>query len=257
MVIEELGEGDMKIMSFGAILAVGVLIGLSQPVWATGYALIVGASKYTSLDERMQLEGPKYDAEMVSAYLKQKKTSLFPVANVKVLADGVAGAHSPTKAAIEEAMASIAQKVSVGDFVYLHFSGHGSRQPAKVGDLTETDGLDEMFLPSDIGAWDDTVGAVKNALIDDEIGTLIGGIRNKGAFVWVVFDSCHSGTVTRGAPAGEEMRMRQVEPRLQKDLFPALKRVEERIMRNDVHLKLVSGRKVYLCRSVLNHFTGG
>jgi hypothetical protein len=184
---------------------------MAQPVWANGYALIVGASHYKSLDERMQLEGPKYDAEMIYGYLKQKKSALFPAGNVRVLADGVAGAASPTKAAIEEAMSSIAQKAQEGDFVYLHFSGHGSRQPAKSGDLTETDGLDELFLPSDIGKWDDAVGTVQNALIDDEIGSLIGNIRNKGAFVWVVFDSCHSGTVTRGAPAGEDVRMRKVE----------------------------------------------
>ena len=107
-------------------------------------------------------------------------------------------------------MQKISKKALAGDFVYLHFSGHGSRQPAKKGDAGETDGLDELFLPSDIGAWDDAVGEVKNALVDDEIGNSIAAIRAKGAFVWAVFDSCHSGTVTRGAPAGEDVKMRKV-----------------------------------------------
>lgn len=198
--------------AFNWTLLLSLTMLVSQSAWSIGYALIVGASQYKSLDERMQLEGPKFDAEMVYGYLKQKKSALFPAANIRVLADGVQGAMPPTKAAIEEAMNGIAQKAKEGDFVYLHFSGHGSRQPAKPEDLTETDGLDEMFLPSDIGTWDDAVGSVKNALIDDEIGELIGNIRNKGVFVWAVFDSCHSGTVTRGAPVGEDVRMRKVDP---------------------------------------------
>lgn len=179
---------------------------------STGYALIVGVSHYPSLDERMQLDGPKYDSEMVAAYLKKQRSGLFRQENIKVLADGISGAQTPTKAAIQLGMDAIASKALEGDFVYLHFSGHGSQQPARQGDLSETDGRDELFLPADIGAWDDSVGTVKNALVDDEIGEMIGNIRKKGAFVWVVFDSCHSGTVTRGAPAGEDVHMRKVEP---------------------------------------------
>jgi len=174
--------------------------------------MIVGVSKYQSLGEQMQLDGPKYDAEMVSKYLRRQKSALFHKENLLVLADGIPGSQSPTKRAIQDGMANIAKKAGEGDFVYLHFSGHGSQQPAKPGDTSETDGLDELFLPSDIGKWQDAIGTVENALVDDEIGEMIGNIRKKGAFVWVVFDSCHSGTVTRGAPAGEDVRMRKVEP---------------------------------------------
>jgi hypothetical protein len=53
---------------------------------------------------------------------------------------------------------------------------------------------------------------VENALVDDEIGALIDGLRAKGADVWAVFDSCHSGTVTRGAPDDEDTRTRQLPP---------------------------------------------
>ncbi len=64
----------------------------------------------------------------------------------------------------------------------------------------------------DIGPWDDAVGHVKNGLVDDEIGALIDSLREKGADVWAVFDSCHSGTVTRGAPTGDaEVRMRKLD----------------------------------------------
>lgn len=54
---------------------------------------------------------------------------------------------------------------------------------------------------------------MENALVDDEIGHLIAQLRRKGATVWAVFDSCHSGTVTRGAPSGDdEVRTRKLTP---------------------------------------------
>ena len=39
--------------------------------------------------------------------------------------------------------------------------------------------------------------------MDDEIGGALDAIRDKGAFVWVIFDNCHSGTATRGVPIDE------------------------------------------------------
>ena len=95
------------------------------------------------------------------------------------------------------------------DFVYLHLSGHGAQQPqAKAGD--ETDGLDEIFLPSNIDKWINREEGVPNALIDNEIGAALDAIRDKGAFVWVVFDCCHSGTATRAAEVDDELE-RKVE----------------------------------------------
>lgn len=196
-----------------AVLMLTAVLGMPATALAvTGHALIVGVSRYPSLDEQMQLDGPKYDSELVASYLRKQRPRLFMPENIKLLADGVAGAQTPSRDNIEQGMAAIAQKAATGDFVYLHFSGHGSQQPSKPGDPTEPDGRDELFLPADIGAWDDGVGKVRNALVDDEIGSMIGAIRKKGAFVWVVFDSCHSGTVTRGAPIGADVRMRKVNP---------------------------------------------
>jgi hypothetical protein len=64
----------------------------------------------------------------------------------------------------------------------------------------------------DIGPWSDQIGAVENSLVDDEIGAMIDGLRAKGAHVWAVFDSCHSGTATRAVEAGDEVRVRQLPP---------------------------------------------
>ncbi|TIX35161.1 MAG: caspase family protein, partial [Mesorhizobium sp.] len=48
------------------------------------------------------------------------------------------------------------------------------------------------------------------ALVDNEVGAALDAIRDKGAFVWVVFDCCHSGTATRAAEVDDEME-RKVE----------------------------------------------
>lgn len=176
------------------------------------YALLIGANQYPSLEERWWLKGPANDVQLVATYLTTEAPVPFPVEHVTLLSDGVAGSEAPTLAAIRGAFAELTAEVEPGDFVYLHFSGHGTQAPARDAS-TELDGLDELFLPVDIGPWSDQVGEVQNALVDDEIGTLIDGLRAKGANVWAVFDSCHSGTATRAVESVEDdMRVRQLPP---------------------------------------------
>ena len=128
--------------------------------------------------------------------------SVFPLllGVLAVISLLLAAVPPATLAAIRAAFADLTEKAQPGDFIYLHFSGHGTQAPALDPD-SELDGLDELFLPVDIGKWNDSVGAVENALVDDEIGALIDGLRAKGADVWVVFDSCPSGTATRSLVA--------------------------------------------------------
>jgi hypothetical protein len=176
------------------------------------HALLIGANQYQNLDEKWWLKGPANDVQLVATYLTTQAPVPFAAENVTVLTDGVQGYDAPTLAAIRGAFADLTEKVQPGDFVYLHFSGHGTQAPA-LDPSTELDGLDELFLPVDIGPWSDQVGAVENSLVDDEIGTLIDGLRAKGANVWAVFDSCHSGTATRSLDgAEEEVRTRQLSP---------------------------------------------
>ncbi len=182
------------------------------PAIAENHALLIGANQYVNLEERWWLKGPANDVQLVAGYLTTTAPVPFDKSNVTVLTDGVAGYDAPTLAAIRTAFADLTARVQPGDFVYLHFSGHGTQAPAADPE-SELDGLDELFLPVDIGPWSDKTGAVENALVDDEIGLLIDGLRGKGANVWAVFDSCHSGTVTRSLDgADEEVRTRQLAP---------------------------------------------
>lgn len=176
------------------------------------YALLIGANEYRNLDERWWLNGPKNDVEMVRDYLLTEAPVPFAADHVTMLTDGVEGVEPATLQAIRDAFAELTAKAQPGDFIYLHFSGHGTQAPA-TDDPNELDGLDELFLPVDIGKWNDGVGHVENALVDDEIGAMVDALRAKGADVWVVFDSCHSGTATRAVDTGDDdVRLRQLDP---------------------------------------------
>lgn len=87
-----------------------------------------------------------------------------------------------------------------GDVVYFHYSGHGGQAPdkagpgnLKVGD--EIDGYDETLIPSNYVSR--TNGS--NDIRDDEIEELIAQLKSrKPSNITLTFDSCHSGTITRG-----------------------------------------------------------
>jgi hypothetical protein len=198
---------------FRSLLLSSALALVALPALAReNYALLIGANEYRNLDERWWLNGPANDVELVRDYLLTEAPVPFAADNVTLLTDNVEGVQPATLAAIRAAFADLTEKAQPGDFIYLHFAGHGTQAPA-TEDQTELDGLDELFLPVDIGKWDDGVGHVENALVDDEIGRLIDGLRAKGADVWVVFDSCHSGTATRAVDVGDDdVRTRQLDP---------------------------------------------
>ncbi|WP_290702512.1 caspase family protein [Amphritea sp.] len=173
---------------------------------ATNKALLVGVTKYPFL-KGADLDGPMHDAELVRQVLG---TRGFSAKNITMLSESDIADGKPTRQAIIDALERLASDVEKDDFIYLHFAGHGSRQPAESVSNTETDGLDEIFLPSDAAGWDEYIGSVKNALSDNVMAVYLDRIRDKGADVWVVFDSCHSGTMTRGGGFGE-IRFRQVD----------------------------------------------
>ena len=189
------------------LLLLCVLAAPSQA--ANHWALLVGVSEYPALGPERQLRGPRNDVIALRDTLSGMQGGWR---RMSVLADGVPQADGlPTRAAIAGNLERLARDVEPGDFVVIYFSGHGSQQPA-AADRDEADGLDEIFLPRDIGRWDGKIGSVRNALTDDDIQRFIQPILAAGARVWAVFDTCHSGTITRGALlAGEEVQ-RAVRP---------------------------------------------
>ena len=162
-------------------------------------ALLVGVSEYPTLGRRQQLAGPKND---IAAWLRyfDKRAPAFTAENIDVVADGVAaaGARLPTRANIISALDRAVARARFGDFQLVYFAGHGSQMMQPVGAAhPEADGLDEIFLPRDIGRWDGSIGRVANAVIDDEIGDRLDAMRAQGTDVFAVFDCCHAATMAR------------------------------------------------------------
>jgi hypothetical protein len=175
------------------------------------YAVLVGVNVYTQLDAENQLEGPAHDVALMRIVLRSRG---FPDDHIVMLADGLEGARTPTREGILQALAEVTNRARRGDFVYLHFSGHGSQQPedpARTDRGHKPDGMNEIFLPRDTGRWSDSAVTVTNAILDYEMNRVITALRNKGAFVWAVFDSCHSASMARGA-ALARVHFRRVDP---------------------------------------------
>lgn len=178
------------------------------------HALLVAVTEYPRLSRNNWLTGPNNDARLVRNYLVNESPARFAPENVTVLADNFDGAAaSPTLSAIRTAMSDLAERVAPGDFVYMHFSGHGHQQPARFPEQ-EIDGLDEVFMPADCEIMTRESRAWPNAYVDKDIRDDLEAIRGKGAFVWAVFDCCHSATLTRNVEQlSEDITPRQVDAR--------------------------------------------
>lgn len=151
--------------------------------WAEDRALLISIADYQVPE--FSLQGPRNDANTFKALLRDKL--MFKDGQIKILQDGEA-----TKAGILAAIDDwLVQGTAKGDRVVLYYSGHGEQMPDDNGD--ESDGKDEAILPYDTAANTDDR---ENWVRDDEISQRVA--RLKGREVLAVFDSCHSGTVTRG-----------------------------------------------------------
>lgn len=183
-------------------------------VLAEKHALLVGVTTYPSLARDQWLVGPENDVALAREVLTGDRFK-FSNKNITTLAAWPKEeSKRPTRANIAKGFAALAEKAKKDDQIFILMSGHGSQQPANAqkGDI-ETDGLDEVFLPADTTTWNPAKGTIEGAIIDDEIKVWTDRIRKKGAFVWIIFDSCHSGTMTRGTETTGRVN-RRVDPSL-------------------------------------------
>lgn len=138
-------------------------------------ALCIGINDYPGTDA--DLAGCVNDAQDWAKLLAQRGFA------VSLLLNGEA-----TLAALRTGIADLIDDAAPGDSLVVTYSGHGTWQPDASGD--EPDGRDEGLCPWDIG----TAGP----LLDDELHSLFAR-RRDGMRLVLISDSCHSGSVTRGA----------------------------------------------------------
>jgi hypothetical protein len=170
----------------------------------------------------MHLRGPANDVVLLRDVLVH--TFGFPEANIVTLAEGVGGEERrPTRKNIEREFVTLRDSVGPGDQVVVLLSGHGSRQPEKDPlpnpRFAQPDGMNELFLPADIGKWNGTDQTVANAILDQDIRVWTDAIVSKGASLWLIADCCHSGDLIRGNEVVREVLPRHLgipEPAIQK-----------------------------------------
>lgn len=175
-------------------------------------ALLVGCTHYPHLPESNQLTGPGNDVILMRDVLKQRFQ--FTDDQITVLAEEAGDAMRPIRANIAKQFQRLAEQARPGQQIVILLAGHGSQQPDDDPDNPldlEPDGMDEVFCPADVARIESTEGAViPGAIVDDQLRSWLDGICAKGASVFIIFDSCHSGTATRGAEITRQIRPEQL-----------------------------------------------
>lgn len=148
---------------------------------AANYAILIGVSGYDETIGQPDLRGPSNDVALMQNVLAAHEF------DITLLSEGVPGGTRPSRNVIMTALDDLAGSVTKGDFVYLHFSGFGSQQPDVNGKAWEN-----VFLPADTGRAVAGNTEIPNAILETEINTGIIAMRQKGADVWFVRDTCHA-----------------------------------------------------------------
>ena len=166
------------------------------------HALLIGIDCY--LPNRLSngssygsLRGCVRDINHVEAYLlnTRPETQIF-----KLTASNVDGSTTPKEPSEQlptyknmvEKFQELTRVAQIGDFVYIHYSGHGGRTKTNYPKLKGDDGVDETLVPTDIGKPEGQY------LRDIELALILKRMVDKGLVVTVVLDSCHSGGAVRG-----------------------------------------------------------
>ncbi|MEM1190108.1 MAG: caspase family protein [Pseudomonadota bacterium] len=164
-------------------------------------ALLIGINRYPHYDDDMQLSGCVNDARFIKAILLENFG--FDPANIRELHN-----EQASRARILDAMERLVDESQRDDVVVFHFSGHGRRRQARLRTNTElrpTDGVwfdkaegtgyDSTLMPSDTGPYPHP----HLDITDNTIHEWLERLSRKTRHITLIFDACHSGTITRSS----------------------------------------------------------
>jgi hypothetical protein len=212
------------------------------------YALLVGCTEYVNVRNVPKLDGPANDVPLFAGVLKESFG--FADADITCLVGWPDDAKArPSYANICAAFEDLIRKAGPGVQIVISLSGHGTQIPIPESQTDaldpsnpEPDGMDEVFLPADVKSWGGP-NRLDNAIIDDQIGVWLDQLRAKGANVWIIFDCCHAGTMSRGTDIVE--RTRGVKPQglgvPDKAIEDAVKKADEAVNKAQADGKLSGG----------------
>lgn len=173
-------------------------------------AVLVGVGDYLYLDA--DLKGPLNDVGLMAETLMLRGVA---AAQITVLADEIAETPAgvaralPDRTTILSTLNDTLAASATGDTLVFYFSGHGAQAPDDDGD--EGGGMDEIFLPRDTRGWNGGIGAVENAIRDDEFAAFTTLAAARGVKLVAILDACHSGTGFRALDTGAA-RARYISP---------------------------------------------
>ncbi|HMZ16983.1 MAG TPA: caspase family protein, partial [Blastocatellia bacterium] len=150
-------------------------------------ALLVGIDLYLNAPAVKPTRGAEADAIETRSFIKEKYG--FSEDDIHTLI----GKEATATRIKQEFQNWLIRQTQPGDRVFFLYAGHGSQMPDTNGD--ETDKLDEVLAPYDVNWRGD---GFDNVIVDDELDELIQQLA--GRLAVFVFDSCNSGTITRGVP---------------------------------------------------------
>lgn len=177
----------------------------AQKKEAPKFALLIGINQYKTYptDKVRDLRGTNNDVALMKNLLVgtyQFKADETPNSPVKTLLNAQAtqeAIRSNFKTQLIDNAKSYFEKMATKDAkdgatVVFYYSGHGSKLPDQNGD--ETDEIDETIVPHD----STTNVQTQKDIRDDEFDVWFKELKNYTTNITFIFDSCHSGTVTRG-----------------------------------------------------------
>ena len=171
-------------------------------------ALMVGVGAYQNPDAWSPLEGPSGDVERLRQTLKDR----FGTADDRLT---VLPQESATRDGIQTAMLELVEDAQPGETIIFFYAGHGfaveNREPPEGSTYEkndpEDDGLDECLVAVDAtkpGSADFADKVVRDDFVETILEKAVKKVRPDGSgtgSVIFLFDSCHSGTISRSAKA--------------------------------------------------------
>jgi hypothetical protein len=153
------------------------------------WALLIGIDIYEYLPEQLQLHGCVNDTMVWMDVLTSASYGFgFPRTGITQLTNKRA-----TREGILAAFDDLVARVGPDDVVFVGYSGHGSQMREAIAG-SEPDGLDETIVPGDAREPDNPD---RKDITDNELNRALWSLAAKTARVTMVFDSCHSASVTR------------------------------------------------------------
>lgn len=184
--------GFMRVLKEN-FLAIAVSLSLAQLMFAADHALIIGVDVYAQ-PGIPETRGSTDDAAAMRILLIEKFR--FADSSIKVLLNEAA-----TTPNILRELDRIVANSKPGDRVFVHYSGHGFQVPDDKLMPDEKDGLDEVIAPYDVRVVNRPNG---NASLTLTKGTYVTddtfndyAVNLAGRSVVMMFDSCHSGSISR------------------------------------------------------------